>query len=80
MLTLQQIVQPAHGPYYPTTWSLGGENEVGVDIPVTAVFLLLFIIGAITHMTIFQLNRKIGHKFVFSGLLFGKPCPIASIE
>jgi len=47
-------------------------NKVGVDIPITAVFLLLFIIGAATHMTIFQLNRKRGHKFVFSGLIFGK--------
>lgn len=59
------------GPYQPQIWQLGGRPEVGVDVPITAVFLALFIIGAVTHMTIFQLNRKKGHKFLMSGLLFG---------
>jgi hypothetical protein len=59
-------------PYAPTIWALGGTPEIGTDIPITAVFLFLFVIGAVTHMTIFQLNRRKGHKFLMSGLLFGK--------
>lgn len=66
-----QQVQDNGGPYEPQIWQLGGRPEVSVDVPVTAVFLGLFIIGAATHMTIFQLNRKKGHKFLMSALLFG---------
>jgi len=44
---------------------------VHVDIPITAVFMFLFICCAATHMTIFQLNRRRGHKFIMSGLMFG---------
>lgn len=42
-----------------------------VDIPITAVFMFFFICCAATHMTIFQLNRRRGHKFIMSGLMFG---------
>jgi hypothetical protein len=63
--------QPSSGPYRPQTWALGGVADKHIDIPVTAVFLFLFICGAATHMTIFQINRKRGHKFVFNALLFG---------
>lgn len=59
-------------PYAPSAWALGGRNEKSVDVPITAVFLVLFIIGAACHMTIFQLNKKRGHKFIFSAVLFGK--------
>jgi hypothetical protein len=65
-------------PYRPTVWSLGGRPTKNVDIPITAVFLLLFIIGAATHMTIFQLNRRRGHKFIFNAALFGMSFTIAS--
>ncbi|KAF2796729.1 hypothetical protein K505DRAFT_270880 [Melanomma pulvis-pyrius CBS 109.77] len=58
-------------PYRPTVWGLGGTATANIDIPITAVFLALFIIGAITHMTIFQLNNRRGHKFVFNAALFG---------
>ncbi|KAH8719488.1 hypothetical protein GQ44DRAFT_658883 [Phaeosphaeriaceae sp. PMI808] len=60
-----------HAPYLPTTWALGGKNEKSVDLPITAVFLVLYIIGAAWHMTIFQLNNKRGHKFLFSAVTFG---------
>jgi len=65
--------QPAqmHPPYQPTTWTLGRLPEKNIDIPITAVFLALFVIGAVAHMTIFQTNRRRGHKFLMSGLLFG---------
>ncbi|KAF2451363.1 hypothetical protein P171DRAFT_425870 [Karstenula rhodostoma CBS 690.94] len=63
--------QSSSGPYRPTTWSLGGTPKKDVDIPVTAVFLVLYIIGGATHMTIFQYNKRRGHNFLFNGMLFG---------
>ena len=58
-------------PYLPTTWALGGRATKSVDIPITAVFLALYIGSAAWHMTIFQKNNKRGHKFVFNAVLFG---------
>ncbi|KAH7081344.1 hypothetical protein BKA63DRAFT_206724 [Paraphoma chrysanthemicola] len=58
-------------PYLPTTWALGGRATKTVDIPITAVFLALYIGSAAWHMTIFQKNNKRGHKFIFSAVLFG---------
>ena len=58
-------------PYLPTTWALGGIPTKGVDIPITAVLLVMYIGSAIWHMTIFQLNNRRGHKFIFNALLFG---------
>ena len=58
-------------PYAPRTAVIGGRPTVNVDVPICAVFLFLFIIGAAGHMTILQLNRRKGHKFLISGLLFG---------
>jgi hypothetical protein len=58
-------------PYLPTTWALGGKIEKSVDLPITAVIMLLFMISAAWHMTIFQLNRRRGHKFLFNAVLFG---------
>ncbi|KAL8932165.1 MAG: hypothetical protein Q9216_006940 [Gyalolechia sp. 2 TL-2023] len=63
--------QPQHAPYPPKDASLGGVPTVDTDIPITAVFLFLFICGAVANMTIFQLNKKRGHKFVMSGMMFG---------
>ncbi|KAL8948428.1 MAG: hypothetical protein Q9222_005380 [Ikaeria aurantiellina] len=63
--------QPQHAPYPPKVASLGGLPTVHTDIPITAVFLFLYICGAIAHMTIFQLNQRRGHKFLMSGMLFG---------
>ena len=63
---------PAQGPpYAPTAAGLGGLPTVKLDVPITAVFMFLFILGAAAHMTIFQLNRKRGHKFIISALMFG---------
>ncbi|KAL9130367.1 MAG: hypothetical protein Q9217_001425 [Psora testacea] len=58
-------------PYPPTTASLGGVPTIGVDIPICSVFLVLFLIGAVSHMTIFQVNMRRGHKFIISGMMFG---------
>lgn len=58
-------------PYLPTTAQLGGLPTVPIDVPISAVLLFLFVCGAATHMTIFQLNQRRGHKFVFSAMTFG---------
>ncbi|KAH8807853.1 hypothetical protein F5884DRAFT_790301 [Xylogone sp. PMI_703] len=62
---------PKGPPYPPTTAGLGGTPSLGLDVPVTAVFLALFIVGAIVNMAILQINRKRDHKFLFSGVMFG---------
>lgn len=41
------------------------------DVPVSAVFLVLFLIAGITNQTLFIRNKKAGHKFVFNGAMFG---------
>ncbi|KAK7538153.1 uncharacterized protein J3D65DRAFT_317801 [Phyllosticta citribraziliensis] len=61
---------PTGPPYAPTTWQLGGRVDEGTDIPVTSVFLFLFLLGAVGHMAIFQKNRKRNHKFLMSIMLF----------
>lgn len=40
-------------------------------MPTSAVLLALFFAGAATHMTVFQVNRRRGHFFIFSVLVFG---------
>ncbi|KIW21387.1 hypothetical protein PV08_01967 [Exophiala spinifera] len=60
------------GPPYPAkTAGVGGVPTVGVDVPICSVFLFLFICGAASHMAILQINRRRGHKFLMSGLMFG---------
>ncbi|POR38806.1 Uncharacterized protein TPAR_00971 [Tolypocladium paradoxum] len=58
-------------PYPPQGALLGGTPTTTVDVPVSAVFLLLFALAAALNMTIFQLNRRRDHKFVLSAVLFG---------
>lgn len=60
-----------HAPYPPTHASLGLVPTNKVDVPILSVFIVLFILGAIAHMTIFQLNMRRGHKFIMSGMMFG---------
>lgn len=62
---------PTGPPYPPQTWSLGGRLDESVDIPITSVFLALYIIGAIGHMLVFKNNMKRGHKFILTMLVFG---------
>src|SRR5690242_21799677 len=62
------------GPYAPRNWALGGAPNKAIDVPVTSICLALYVCGAATHMTIFQLNQRRGHKFLFNAVLFG-PCP-----
>ncbi|KAF3045726.1 hypothetical protein E8E11_006179 [Didymella keratinophila] len=57
-------------PYPPTAWALGGAPVKRVDIPAQTVFVVLFMIGAVVHMKIFQKNRARGHKFLFNLFIF----------
>lgn len=57
-------------PYQPNVAGVGGRPTVDVDIPALSVFILLYLIGAIAHQIIFQLNRRRGHKFLPSLFMF----------
>lgn len=63
--------RPQVPPYAPQTALLGGLPTKDLDDTITVVFLMLFILGAITHMTILQLNLRLGRKFLMSSLIFG---------
>jgi hypothetical protein len=62
------IIQP---PYPPQVATVGGLPTVDQDVPPTAVFLFLYIGGAVANMTIFQRNNRKGHKFIKSAAMFG---------
>ncbi|KAK1834311.1 hypothetical protein QBC39DRAFT_398082 [Podospora conica] len=62
---------PAAPASPPETAILGGVPTIDLDAPICAVFLALFLGGAILNMAIYQINRRHGYKFFFSGLLFG---------
>ena len=64
--------QPSGPPYAPQTASLGGHPSVIPDVPITSVFLLLYVIFGIIHFMIFRKNKARDHKFVFSAMMFGK--------
>jgi len=66
-----QTSPPPGPPYLPPVAQLGGLPTPIPDDVISAVLLAFFIAGAATHMTIFQVNRKRDHKFIFSVLLFG---------
>ena len=64
-------MMPSGPPYPSPNAGLGGQPTVDVDVPITSVFLFLYILGAVSHMTILQINQRKGHKFLASGALFG---------
>jgi hypothetical protein len=48
----------------------GGFPSPLPDVPVTTIFLLLFMLGAFTHISIYRANAQRGHKFLLSDLMF----------
>ena len=50
---------------------MGGRPTVGHDIPVCAVLLFIYLVGAVANQIIFQQNRRKGHKFYMSWVMFG---------
>ncbi|KAL2017935.1 hypothetical protein VTK56DRAFT_1527 [Thermocarpiscus australiensis] len=67
----QQAAPPTGPPYLPQTAQIGGIPTPIPDIPVSAVLLALFVLAAAAHMALFQANRRRGHNFAFSAVLFG---------
>ncbi|KAI9930547.1 hypothetical protein ASPWEDRAFT_39446 [Aspergillus wentii DTO 134E9] len=59
------------GPYRPKEALVGGVPTVKVDIPICAVFLALFVGGAVSHMGLFRHNMMRKHKFIPSAVTFG---------
>ncbi|KEF55466.1 uncharacterized protein A1O9_08216 [Exophiala aquamarina CBS 119918] len=62
---------PSGPPYAPSIASVGGIPSIGIDVPTSAVFMFLYIVSATGHMTIFQINKRRGQKFIMSGMMFG---------
>ncbi|KAI1109595.1 hypothetical protein F5Y14DRAFT_431925 [Nemania sp. NC0429] len=67
----QQQQQPPGPPYASRNAGIGGLPSVIPDVPVSAVFMLVYLGFAVTNMTILQLNLRRKHKFIISGALFG---------
>jgi hypothetical protein len=65
-MSLQRV---GRGPFTPPDAILGGASTKSIDVLITVV-LVLFLAGAATHMTIYNLNSKRGHKFILSDLFF----------
>ncbi|KAM3151461.1 hypothetical protein ABEW05_008172 [Botrytis cinerea] len=68
--TMPSITQPKVGPFSPVAAILGGIPNKNVDVPITIVFLILFIVGAASHFIRHEINSKRGHKFVISDMIF----------
>ncbi|RSL51009.1 hypothetical protein CEP54_011641 [Fusarium duplospermum] len=59
-------------PYLVTTAAtLGGRPTPSVDDPICAVFIALFLASAVFNMAIYIRNKRRGHKFLLSAILFG---------
>lgn len=60
------------GPPYPSTSAgVGGLPTINEDVSITAIFLAIYLSFAAANMAILQLNNRKGHKFLFSGMIFG---------
>ncbi|KJZ72325.1 hypothetical protein HIM_08251 [Hirsutella minnesotensis 3608] len=57
-------LDPVNGPF------LGGVPTTTIDVPITALFLLVFTVGALAHLTIYQRNAKRGQKYLLTSLVF----------
>jgi hypothetical protein len=59
-----EVRDPANGAFP------GGVPMPIPDVPITVIFLLFFLLGAFTHISIYRANSKRGHKFLLSDLMF----------
>lgn len=62
---------PRGGPYPSTTAGLGGVPNVSLDVPICAVFIVIYLFFAVTNVVIHQTNRRRQHKFLLSIFLTG---------
>lgn len=58
-------------PYPPRNQGLGGNPAVIPDVPVAAIFLVLYLIFGVIHIKILKSNKGRGHKFLFNGAILG---------
>ena len=49
---------------------VGGHPTVHQDIPVCAVLILIYLLGAVGNLVIFRTNLAKGHKFLMSAFMF----------
>ncbi|KAG8208223.1 putative family c-likeg-protein-coupled receptor protein [Trichophyton interdigitale] len=62
----------AHGPPYPPSGAgLGGRPTLSVDVAISAVFISIFLAGAVSSFTIFRKNLQRNHKFIPSAATGG---------
>ncbi|KAL0940221.1 uncharacterized protein CTRU02_202984 [Colletotrichum truncatum] len=62
---------PPMGPPDPANGAfLGGVPTKNFDLPITVAFMLLFMLGAYVHLSIYKRNAKRGHKFLISDIIF----------
>lgn len=56
----------------PATGDILGGNppSTNIDLPITIVFLIIYVLMAFTHISIYRANAKRGHKFLLSDLMF----------
>jgi Protein of unknown function (DUF3112) len=68
---LRALQARSGGPYPSNSAGLGGLPTVSMDVPICAVFILLYLCLAVTNSTIFRKNLRKQHKFMLSILLTG---------
>ncbi|GKT52426.1 uncharacterized protein ColSpa_12607 [Colletotrichum spaethianum] len=62
---------PPMGPPDPINGAFpGGVPTSSLDLPLTIMFMMLFMLGAYVHITIYKRNAKRGHKFLISDIVF----------
>ncbi|KZL79171.1 hypothetical protein CI238_09548 [Colletotrichum incanum] len=62
---------PPMGPPDPASGAFpGGVPTKSLDLPLTIMFMMLFMLGAYVHLTIYRRNAKRGHKFLISDIVF----------
>lgn len=64
-------LQTQSPPYQPVSQVLGNVPTKGLDIPICAVFMVLYIGGAVVNQFFLITNKKKGKKFGFCGMMFG---------
>lgn len=60
---MQAAIAAAGPPYPPQTQSLGTPPTPNPDVPVSAVFLALFLFAGVAHLALFVRNKK--NQFFF---------------
>ncbi|EGP89681.1 unnamed protein product [Zymoseptoria tritici ST99CH_3D7] len=70
-MSMQDGSAPQGPPYLPPIAFIGGVPTLETDVPICALLLLFYAGAAIGHNVTYQLNRKKGHKFIPSIVLFG---------